>query len=155
MSINFEIKSDLGGVAQRLSLVHSLLGSDEQRKKLMGNIATVLENSTRKRFETKTLPNGSKWASWADSTRNSKKYRDRVESDRLLRDSSTLLKSLTRHASAQLAQVGSNRHYAPYLQLGTAKMPARPFFGIDETDRQDMNDVLQTWLMRIGENQSA
>ena len=104
-AFKFEIQSDLGNVAQRLSQVHALLGDDKQRAKLMKDIATILENSTRKRFETKTDPDGNAWEGWSENTRKSKKYRERNESERLLRD------SITSHASAQLAQVGSNKHY--------------------------------------------
>lgn len=150
-NFKFEIKADLGHLANRLSQVHALLDSEAQQKKLMNDIATVLENSTRKRFETKTEPNGKAWEGWSDNTRQSPKYRQRNERERLLRDSSQLFKSLTRHATAQLAQVGSNKEYAPYLQLSTKNMPARPFFGISQTDHADISDEISKWLNRVWE----
>lgn len=147
---------DVGAVLQRLS------GSLKNTQPLMRSIATLLENASRKRFETKTAPNGEQWADWADSTkkryakaiwrkRKGKRYlagRKPRSKERLLRDSSRLLRSLTRHATAQLAQVGTNVEYAPYHQTGTQNMVARPIFGLAEQDRVDLLDLLGDWVQK-------
>lgn len=117
---------DLGNVGQAL---RQLSGSLKNTRPLMRGIATLLENSTRKRFETKTAPDGSRWANWTERTKRIEKYRTRGR-DRLLRDESYLLKSITSRSTANLAQVGTNRVYAPHHQFGTKRMVARPMFGL-------------------------
>ena len=133
---------DLGNVGQAL---RQLSGSLKNTRPLMRGIATLLENSTRKRFETKTAPDGSRWANWTDRTKRIEKYRTRGR-DRLLRDESYLLKSITSRSTANLAQVGTNRVYAPHHQFGTKRMVARPMFGLSAQDSADIVDLLHDFV---------
>lgn len=107
ISFNLRIKADLGDVGQHLSQVHHLLTSREEQTKLMSQLGTILENSTRHRFETKTDPDGRAWAKWAESTKRQKKYQNRQESERLLRDESLLLRSMTHEAKPNQVLVGA------------------------------------------------
>lgn len=63
-----------------------------------------------------------------------------------MRDSSRLLRSLTRHATANLAQVGTNVVYAPHHQFGTKRMVARPMFGLSAQDSADIVDLLHDFV---------
>lgn len=148
---------DLGNVGQAL---RQLSGSLKNTRPLMRGIATLLENATRKRFETKTAPDGTRWANWTPSTqrayakpiyrqRNKKRYVAALKprsKERLMRDSSRLLRSLTRHATANLAQVGTNVVYAPHHQFGTKRMVARPMFGLSAQDSADIVDLLHDFV---------
>ena len=133
---------DLGNVGQAL---RQLSGSLKNTRPLMRGIATLLENSTRKRFETKTAPDGSRWANWTERTKRIEKYRTRGR-DRLLRDESYLLKSITSRSTANLAQVWTNRVYAPHHQFGTKRMVARPMFGLSAQDSADIVDLLHDFV---------
>ena len=133
---------DLGNVGQAL---RQLSGSLKNTRPLMRGIATLLENATRKRFETKTAPDGSRWANWTERTKRIEKYRTRGR-DRLLRDESYLLKSMTSRSTANLAQVGTNRVYAPHHQFGTKRMVARPMFGLSAQDSADIVDLLHDFV---------
>lgn len=142
-------------------LIH-LAGSLKNTQPLMRSIATLLENSTRKRFESKTAPDGTPWADWTERTkrqyaqpiwrtRNKERYLAGLKprpKERLLRDSSRLLRSLTSHATQALAQVGTNIQYARYHQFGTQKMVARPIFGLSEQDRIDIMEVLHEFVQQ-------
>lgn len=152
LTVHSDELGEAGKVLERLSV------SLKDTQPMMRGLATLLESSSRKRFETKTAPDGKKWADWADSTKI--RYAQKVykkdhktgkrhlitmkprPKERLMRDSSRLLRSLTRHATAQMAQVGTNVQYAPYHQLGTKHMVARPIFGISDQDRVDILDLL-------------
>ena len=68
--------------------------------------------------------------------------------NRLMRDTSQLLRSLTHHVSASLAQIGTNMPYAVHHQYGTKKMVARPIFGISNRDRADLLDLLQDFVLQ-------
>lgn len=148
---------ELGEIGKLLNRVS---GSLKNPQPLMRNLAVILENSTRQRFETKIDPNGEKWADWADNTKiryakkvyrskNKKRYLSHLKprpKERLMRDSSRLLRSITRHATAQMAQIGTNVEYAPYHQTGTKNMVARPMFGISSQDRVDILNELQRFV---------
>ena len=67
----------------------------------------------------------------------------------LLVDRGDLLESITSHATKNMAEVGTDRVYAAYLQTGTRNMPARPIFGLSEQDRNDIRDALGNWLKTI------
>lgn len=155
---------DLGKAGKALT---RLSGSLKDTQPLMQGLAALLENSSRKRFETKTAPDGTPWADWTDSTKrryakpiwrskNKKRYVVGFtprSKERLLRDSSRLLRSITRHATAQMAQVGTNVQYAPHHQFGTKRgskkrMVARPIFGISGQDRADILDLLGEFVRR-------
>lgn len=151
VSFKLNIKADLKDAQKTLNQVHQLLSSPDEQKTLMSQLGTILENSTRARFESKTDPEGKTWANWAASTKRQKKYQKRQESERLLRDTSLLLRSLTKKATSKQVIVGSRMKYAPFLQQGTKHMPARPFFGISTSDKEDIRDQLQLWLKRIWE----
>lgn len=142
------IKHDLGAVSAQLLNAYRGLHGNSEKQRLMRNVATLLENSTRRRFETKTDPDGKAWADWKPSTKAQKKYQKRTR-ERLLNDERDLLRSITHHASATMAKVGTSRQYAPYHQLGTYKMAKRTFLGISRQDKQDILDELDDWLMAI------
>ncbi|RRD89055.1 phage virion morphogenesis protein [Conchiformibius steedae] len=159
MSSLLNVSSDLGAAANLLTALHGRLGDSSKMRRTMGAIATLLENSTRKRFETKTAPDGTPWAAWKPSTvrryavtvgktRKQAAHTELRDPQRLLRDTGHLLNSITSHATENLAQVGSNVFYTEYHQFGTPKMAARPMFGISERDRTDINDLLQQHLQR-------
>lgn len=157
--MQIQAHSDLGAAQHYLAALTAKLGTSGMTP-VMRDIAVILENSTRKRFESKTAPDGSRWAAWQPETRRryaqtqwgtkkgkryvrSVKLRDEA---RLLRDTSRLLRSITRHAAASMAQVGTNVAYAPFHQSGTRNMVARPMFGISHADRADIYDSLNDWL---------
>ena len=141
------VDSTLPELQAHLNALYARLNGDLSEP--LNAVAGLLENSTRKRFETKTAPDGSKWAQLSLWTLYAKTRRDGKVRGSILVDRGNLLRSITSHATESMAEVGTDRVYARYLQTGTAKMPAREIFGLSDEDRADIRDKLHDWLQTI------
>lgn len=110
------------------------------RGEAMFAIGVLLENSAKERIDSeKTAPDGTAWAPWSaryDETRERRHSLLVGEGD--LRD------SIQAFASGAEVRVGSNLIYAATHQFGRdeVNIPARPFLGISEDDRDDIRDVI-------------
>lgn len=146
--MKFSVDHNLPELQGHINTLYARLNGD--LKEPLNAVAGLLENSTRKRFETKTAPDGSRWAPLSLWTQYSKtNRRNGKERGSLLVDRGDLLRSITSHATENMAEVGTDRVYAAYLQTGTRNMPARPIFGLSEQDRNDIRDELGNWLETI------
>ncbi|MTI82739.1 MAG: phage virion morphogenesis protein [Firmicutes bacterium] len=124
------------------------------------DIGEHLVSSTKDRFETGTAPDGSRWP---------ESIRAQNEGGQTLRDTSNLYNSITYHARPDLVEVGTNSRIAPVHQEGKiikvkqarhlhfkvggrwarkkkVKIPARPFIGISDEDRQAIDDIIAEHL---------
>jgi phage virion morphogenesis protein len=130
---------------------------------VMRQIARLGESATRKRFRTQTGPDGQRWAP-------SGRVRD--EGGRTLVKSGALRDSLSSRADGFRAEWGVNRIYAAIHQFGgtirpkkdktlrfrlpgmggkpgafvsvkQVKIPARPYIGVSDDDREDILDLLE------------
>ena len=68
------VNSELPEVREHLQTLYRVLNGDLTRP--MTRIADLLENSTRKRFNTKTSPDGSRWAGLKPATLRAKAKKD-------------------------------------------------------------------------------
>jgi phage virion morphogenesis protein len=113
---------------------------------LMDAIGHLLENSTRKRFETKRDPEGIDWAQLKPQTIERKRNKSGRVRGGILVDRGDLRKSITYFASTQSVTVGTDRPYGQYHQSGTEHMPARRFLGLSEADKTEINDFIRHFL---------
>lgn len=141
------VDANLPELQAHLNTLYARLNGDLSEP--LNAVAGLLENSTRKRFETKTAPDGSKWAQLSLWTLYAKTGKNGKTRGSILVDRGDLLRSITSHATESMAEVGTGRVYARYLQTGTAKMPAREIFGLSDEDRADIRAELHDWLQTI------
>lgn len=157
------VNFDLGPAQAVLSRYRELFADPLPLMQIAGGI---LENSTRERFAAQHGPGGSPWKpSW----------RAQEQGGRTLIDKGGLLASVTNRASSHrvewgvIAKTESAKHAAtqqygdtitpkkgPYLVFRGANghvifarsvtIPARPFLGIDEQDRADLNEAWTAYL---------
>lgn len=134
------VSHDLSRIAQSLSrLSGKLTGSLEEPLRAIGGI---LESSTRRRIaETKTAPDGKRWADVSPTTAQAKNGRGGI-----LVDHGNLLASITHEASAKSVITGSVMGYSVYAQEGTKNMPARPYLGLSVQDYQRIGELMEDWL---------
>lgn len=128
-------------------LMKSLEQPSARLEQLLDAIGQQQEDSARYRIsQTKRGPDGARWAPW------SKRYaKTRGAGHSLLRDQGHLMDSLTHNVlGTHAVEIGSNMHYAGYLQEGTEDMPARPFLNVDgiedPTDRQEIREIVRAWF---------
>lgn len=101
-----------------------------------------LLTAVRNRIQnTKTDPNGVAWAPMSPATIRNRLRRGTIAGG-LLNDSGNLLNSLRLTSGPSEVSVGSTAPYASYLQRGTDRMPARPFLGWSDTDRNEIVNLI-------------
>jgi len=114
---------DTSDLARKLAdFPEALARAQQNALKVVGN---VVKNHTTEAFRDASL-RPSPWAP----------RKDRKATHPLLIKSGTLQKKIHWRLNGSGAVViGSPMKYAPYHQLGTKKMPARPFFPVDKAGR--------------------
>ena len=111
---------------------------------VMKAIGRKLESNVNVRFDTKTAPDGSAWAPWAESTAAARAEEGRGT---LLEYTGRMRDSLTSNADAKSLEVGFGVPYAVYHEVGTSRMPARPvLFDGNTLGQDDLDDVLAVAL---------
>ena len=143
--MKLSISSDFPELAAHLNALYFKLDGDLSEP--MGAVAALLENSTRKRFETKTAPDGSQWEGLSAATKKAKQAKGTFGRGILIDDG--LMRRITSYATEQMATVGTAYQYAQYHQEGTSKMPQRAIFGLSDQDRIDIRDTLTDWLQEL------
>lgn len=138
------VNSELPQLGANLHALQARLNGD--LTPLMDAIGHLLENSTRKRFETKRDPEGIDWAQLKPQTIERKRNKSGRVRGGILVDHGDLRKSITYHASVQSVAVGTDRHYGQYHQTGTVHLPARRFLGLSTEDQNGINDIIHQFL---------
>ena len=117
-------------------------------KDLMRNIGVAMKAGTVRRFQAGEGPDGEGWTAVKTGSRKNRRGRARP-----LLDTGRLRKSLAISATATEVHVGSNLVYARIHQLGgqagpgrKVTIPARPFLGISEEDREEITALIKEHL---------
>lgn len=105
---------------------------------LVYSIGQLAENQTRERIATeKAGPDGQSWAEW------SRPYaRTRSARHSLLVGENNLLTSLQNYTTGDSAVVGTNLVYGAIQQFGGRGIPARPYLGLSESNRREIEDLV-------------
>ncbi len=164
--MQIDVTNELPQLNERLKGVYDHLNGD--LTPLMEHIGGIVENSTRQRFYDEESPDGRGWEQLADSTINSK------NSNGILKSSSHLMNSITYHTYKTSVVVGTPELYGKYHQTGTdpyiiepktqkalktpygvfkkvhhTGLPARPFLGLSEDDKDDILDALNHFIEEV------
>jgi phage virion morphogenesis protein len=165
--VHFEVT----GVEQVAAALRRAIAQTQNMHGLHEGIAVLIENSTRRRIaEDKRSPDGAAWPAWSPAYAAT-----RGSGHSLLQGQGDLLDSIQSVATAASAEVGSNLVYAAIHQFGGttkpheirpkrkkalafgggffarvqhpgSEIPARPYLGLDEDDRRDIEELTETWL---------
>jgi phage virion morphogenesis protein len=145
MTASIEVDDDdIRGALQRL------LSATGDVSPALANIGEILVPSTRRRFSSKTGPDGERWDDNSEVT-IARKGRNNplVEHGDLLRQIAYQL------AGSDTLEVFNTLPYAAMQQFGGTKeefpwlwddIPARPFFGISEDDKDAILDEIQAHI---------
>lgn len=169
----------------------ALQGKAENLAPAMAAIGAALLQSTQRRFERETGPDGAKWPRLSPRTAAKRvTAKHRRGHDNILRVTGRLYQSIVAESSETQAEVGTNVVYAAIHQLGGAiempereqtihlstgkrkrfvrtsakrkdtrtvkvgahsvRIPARPFLGIDDADRQTVLEIVADHLTVSG-----
>lgn len=144
-----EVKVDNAAV---LAAMQRLARSAANPRPLLLALGEELTKSTKKRFETSTAPDGTKWAPNKPSTLKRKKG-----SQPLIGKTHLLAQQISYAAGLDSLMVGSSMKYAAMQQFGGKKsrfpnlwgdIPARPFLGISDADEKMIVGEVSEYLRR-------
>lgn len=102
----------------------------------------------RKRFDTESAPDGSKWNELSEATIKAKTrrkltgkpYRTNAEPTAILKDTFTLRDSITYQPTNSSVAIGTNIFYGGFNQS------TRPFLGVDDQDREEIVEIVRDYL---------
>ncbi|MDQ7002652.1 MAG: phage virion morphogenesis protein [Ghiorsea sp.] len=130
-----------------------MIQAGQDFKPVFESIGEVMVHSTKKRFADGKAPDGSKWQENTDFTLSRK-----TGADPLVGESKALSTGIYYDASSDALLIGSPQEYAAVQQFGAAQhefgkapwgdIPARPFLGISDSDRNAIEQLVQAHLMR-------
>lgn len=128
---------------------------------MLHELGNAVVDQTRLRFVDQASPAGVPWV---------KSLRAQVQGGQTLRDTGRLMNSFTYNVIGNSVEVGTDVAHAavhqygahiqavhgPYLrfrlpngqfcQVGSVDIPARPFMGFSDTDRQELADIVADYL---------
>ncbi|MCF6432913.1 phage virion morphogenesis protein [Leisingera sp. MMG026] len=132
------------GLTQTIAKLSRLEGF--QMAELADDAGAILESSTRRRFDTKTAPDGADWAPWSESYDDTRNH----DVHSLLIEEGDLRDSIASYSTGTEAHVGSNLVYAAHQHFGGDEtgsgVPARPYLGVSAEDELDLHDLVTTRL---------
>lgn len=138
---NIDITLDDAEVSVLLAQLQAKLGD---LTPVFQDLGEALLISHRERFNKGIGPDGAPWPDLSPAYRSHKpKNRDRV----LVLDG--WLRQLIYQAGGTELRIGTDKKYGATHQFGDPgrQIPARPFLGIDEAERQTMLETLANWLI--------
>jgi phage virion morphogenesis protein len=102
-------------------------------------LGELVVNQTKQRIAAeKTAPDGTSWQAWSTAYAGA-----RHGGHSLLMSGGTLLDSISAYVSGDTIEVGSGMVSAATHQFGSrdGRIPARPYLGVSEDNRQEIEDV--------------
>lgn len=146
------IKYDDADVLSVLTQLHERMSD---LSPVMQQIAGYMHDSSEQAFANQRDPvTGDPWSALSEATLQMRPDRAGGE---LLRDSAQLVNSLQPDFDALTAYYGTNKPYAAMHQFGgitapnsmipNREIPARPFLGLDDVAKEDVLDMLASYLM--------
>lgn len=114
------------------------------------DVGEHLLRSIDRRFDEQISPEWQPWADISDVTKERKQ--GRFGEGKILTDTGRLRRSISYDASHNGLVVGTNTIYAAIHQLGGETgigktMPARPFLGLSDQDKQDILEIVAEHLI--------
>lgn len=138
---HFSVDFDSRSVTASL---HGLLNAIDKPAPLLAELGEYALRTTRDRFKSQTAPDGTAWAALAPWYQREK----RRNKNRVLTLNGYLRGQMAVQVNEKSVQVGSNFIYAATHQFGRGAIPARPYLGLSDIDRNEIVERTQYWLQR-------
>lgn len=152
--MGFEIKIESQDVQNALN---DLLQRTGNLEPAMRGIAAIMESATEGAFNAEADPvTGQKWQPLSEETTIPFRESKGKWPGQILQVSGGLVASIESAYGSNFAMIGTNKVYAaiqheggrtsPSSMIFDEEIPARPFLGLSEQDRQDAVDIIRNFL---------
>lgn len=144
--MHLEYKFETREIQQKFKKLAQVVDSRELTRK----VANVLLQEAEAAFDNEKSPEGE---SWAKLNQDYKKRRyDKGYTGNILQVTGDLVKSLNIDYGDNFAVIGAGEPYGQYHQLGTSKMPARPFLGLSNDGIEEIKAILNRELSKVAQS---
>ncbi|RRN04676.1 phage virion morphogenesis protein [Bibersteinia trehalosi] len=144
--MHLDYKFETREIQQKFKKLAQVVDSREITRK----VANVLLQEAEVAFDNEKSPQGE---SWAKLNQDYKKRRyDKGYTGNILQVTGDLVKSLIIDYGDNFAVIGAGEPYGQYHQLGTSKMPARPFLGLSHDGVEEIKAILNRELSKIAQS---
>ena len=145
MQINIQADG-LNNVRQKLKTIADKLRDMRQLWQAVGMY--IQRQTIRERFDKEQSPGGQKWKPLSQATLKKRSARHKTGNVRILQDTGELRRSITYEAEPNSVRVGTNLKYARTHQFGRGNIPARPFLGVNDEERQHIISMLGSYIKK-------
>ena len=145
MQISIRVEG-LKRVQQKLKVTADRLINLQPYWQLVG--LYVQRQTIRERFNKEQSPEGQKWKPLSHATIRRRKKHHKKGSMKILQDTGELRRSIAYEANNDSVRVGSKLKYARTHQFGRGNIPARPFLGVTESEKQHITSMFRQYLKR-------
>lgn len=143
--MHLEYKFETREIQQKFKKLAQVVDSREITRK----VANVLLQEAEAAFDNEKSPEGE---SWVKLNQDYKKRRyDKGYTGNILQVTGDLIKSLNIDYGDNFAVIGAGEPYGQYHQMGTSKMPARPFLGLGNDGVEEITAILNRELSKVAQ----
>lgn len=143
--VNITLSLTGGDVAS--TALQALARATGDRTPYFKDVGEYLKQSVEQRFREQVDPNRNPWISLSRST-------EKKRNKKILTESKRLRRSIVYRASRDQLELGTNVIYAATHQFGRGPIPARPFLGFSDADRDEILTLASEHLERAVERVS-
>ena len=145
MQISIQVEG-LERLKQRLKATADKL---QNMRQFWSSVGMYVQRQTiRERFNKEQSPEGQKWKPLVESTIRRRKKRHKRGNMKILQDTGELRRSVAYEAHDDSVRVGSKLKYARTHQFGRGRIPARPFLGVTDKEKQHITSMFRQYLKR-------
>lgn len=145
MQINIKVEG-LNEVQKKLKVTADKLKNMTQFWDSVGRY--VQRQTIKERFDKEQSPDGQKWKPLAPSTVKHRKKRHKKGNMKILQDTGELRRSIAYEPEDNCVKIGSKLKYARTHQFGRGKIPARPFLGVNDMEKQHITLMFRQYVKR-------
>lgn len=165
MSVNIRLQGDVEGLLRRMEALSGI-----NKNAILASAGESIKTSTVERFREERSPDGTRWRG---------SIRAEQTGDKTLTDTEVLRKSIHRISGSNSVAVGTNVIYAATHQFGDERtirarnsdylkfkvrgrwvnvrevrvtIPARPFLGISDEDKDEIREIIEDAVREAGGN---
>lgn len=165
-----------GDWSRLVETIRNLNLSKSELRMLNAQIAQIVAEGSKERFETEKSPEGERWEPLSPATleararrrtrrkdgtsgyrtkrgKLSKRAERIIASGRPLKDTGRLMRSIATKATAEAAVIGTNLVQAAIQQLGgkagrgkKVEIPARPYLGVSSSEEADIMELINEFI---------
>lgn len=144
--MDLEFKFDTTEIQNKFKKLAQVVDGREITRK----VANVLLQEAEAAFDNEKSPEGEPWAKLNQDYK--KRRYNKGYTGNILQVTGDLVKSLNIDYGDNFAMIGASEPYGQYHQLGTSKMPARPFLGLSNDGIEEIKAILNRELSKVAQS---